>query len=152
MKMAKPTQQDIHAALRLVTLLDEIEQDEIDLDELDESQELYTHIRQLMMQAPGFHRRIIVGMGLVIMNENNNIIDPDADVLDFHPDIKKAKEDAARLEKLWQVVSYMKQDLRFMLDVNEKASETADLDGVRKLIDESYQKLAKHKSEAEVSA
>jgi hypothetical protein len=46
-------------------------------------------ISNLQDKAPNLHGRVIDGMCLVIAYDKDEVIDPDANMLEFHPRIKK---------------------------------------------------------------
>jgi hypothetical protein len=97
MKMAKPSKRDIDAALNLMNILDRLSNDEhltdddeyFDQDDVTQLRKLYDSLIKLLDEAPGFHGRVIGGMCFVIMNEKNEVIDPDSDVIEFHPRIRR---------------------------------------------------------------
>jgi len=136
MKITKPTQRDIHAASHLVALLDGIEAGEFDADELKDLRELYDQILHLTEQSPGFYRRIIAGMCLVVMNKDNKVIDPDSDVLDLHPDIKQAQKDTDRLHFLFrQIPGFVLRSI-----VPKAMGHTGDLNEIRVVLDDAKER------------
>lgn len=109
MKMAKATERDIDAAGELMQVLEAIDGrfggpwsepdapenliEMLDGDAFDSSDEqhlkaLYNHLARLLRTAPNFHGRVIGGMCYVIMYDKNEIVDPDSDVLDLHPQLR----------------------------------------------------------------
>lgn len=109
MKMAKASERDIDAAGDLMALLNTIDDgyypaepgDEdaplhFDEDDKDHLRLFYDKVKALLDRAPGFPGRVIGGMCYVIMYDKNEIIDPNADVIELHPKLQKALEDAGR--------------------------------------------------------
>jgi len=137
MKMTKPTQKDMHAAMRLVTLLDEIAGGEIDHDDLDELQQMIGHIEKLIMQAPEFYNRVIGGMRLVIMSEDNKVVDPSSDVLDYHPETKQALKDTERLRFLF--CQLPGQIVRSIVG-EDGMSSTGELEEIRTRLDDARER------------
>jgi len=131
-KMTKPTQADLHAAQRLSMLLDEISEGDLDHDDMDELQCMIGHIERLIMQAPGFWRRVIGGMCLVIMHEANKLVDPEADTFEFHPEIKQAKKDTERLRFLVRQLPGS-----VLRPIFGEMSWSGDLDDIRARLDDA---------------
>lgn len=123
MKMAKPSARDIEAAeelhqvLQLIDArfggpcsnpdagasLSELLQDgaeEFDCDNITHLQTLYNNLARLLRNAPGFHGRVISGMCHVIMNEANQILDPESDCIDLHPRFQQMATECERLRGL----------------------------------------------------
>lgn len=111
MKMAKASEQDIEAAGKLMTLLNDLssgyhpatDQDEdderqvyFDPDDRQHLRALYDALEKILDSAPGMPVRVIGGMCYVIMWDKNRIIDPDADTLEMHPIHVQNAKDAAR--------------------------------------------------------
>ncbi|OXR48164.1 hypothetical protein PuT2_14165 [Pusillimonas sp. T2] len=126
MKMAKPTTSDIDAGGELMSLLDLLDgrfggpygsqdcgenlfellertEECFDYENVEHLKTLANHLAKLMRQAPGFAMRIIAGMCYVILFEQNKIVDPSADTLELHPDIKNSMADADRYR--WAIAS-----------------------------------------------
>lgn len=122
MKMAKPSARDIEAAeelLQILQMLDarfggpwsnpdagaslsELLQDgaeEFDCDNITHLQTLYNNLARLLRNAPGFHGRVISGMCHVIMNEANQILDPESDCIDLHPRFQQMATEGERLRQ-----------------------------------------------------
>jgi len=98
MKMAKATQQDIEASLKLMTLLQHVDDgnypsiDEdtpsfFDEDDPDHLLFFYQKIKVLMDEAPGFIGRVVGGFHTLM---NNDLVDPDLDYLELHPRLRDA--------------------------------------------------------------
>ncbi|AVO51244.1 hypothetical protein [Ectopseudomonas mendocina] len=124
MKMAKPSARDIEAAEELhqvlqmidarfggpfqnheagddlATLLDNGDSgvNAFDSDNEQHLLTLYNHLARLLRNAPNFYGRVIGGMCWVIMNEANQILDPDADVIDLHPRFQQMADRLNALE------------------------------------------------------
>lgn len=121
MKMAKPTARDIEAAEELHQVLQMIDarfggpfqnheagddlamlldngDNAFDSDNLQHLQTLYNQLARLLRTAPNFYGRVIGGMCWVIMNEANQILDPDANVIDLHPRFQQMADRLNALE------------------------------------------------------
>jgi hypothetical protein len=103
MKMAKASEADIDAAGELCKLLNELDEgnrwssgalggtvdffeiEDFDPEKKSHLESLYDKLMNLMHAQPSFHNRVIGGMCYVIMYDANEIIDPDSDHLDMHP-------------------------------------------------------------------
>ena len=106
MKMAKPDGNDITAAEELHQVLQLVDArfggpfqnheagadlgqllhdglDEFDSENHQHLLTLYNHLARLLRTAPSFYGRVIGGMVWVIMNEANQILDPDSDCIDL---------------------------------------------------------------------
>lgn len=112
MKIAKPTERDLDAAGKLLSLIDglsdgylphidgdrggddddetDFQPERFDPDDKQHLRTLYDAIRSLSRQAPGYVLRVIGGMSYAIMYDKNEIVDPASDTLELHPRIKKA--------------------------------------------------------------
>lgn len=108
MKMAKVTPKDIEAAGAAMGILNAIsggyypsddgEEDaptRFDPTEWAHLHRFYEQIGKTLDISPGWPGRVIGGMCFVIMYDENEIIDPDADFLEIHPRFEKV---AAELE------------------------------------------------------
>lgn len=121
MKMAKPSAQDIEAAEELMHVLQLIdarwggpwphpdageslsklldgEEDAFDCDDLTHLQTLYNNLARLLRTSPAFHARVISGMCHVIMNEKNEILDPESDCIDLHPRFQQMADKLTELQ------------------------------------------------------
>ena len=121
MKMAKPTARDIEAAEELHQVLQMIDarfggpfqnhdagddlamlldngDNAFDSDNLQHLQTLYNHLARLLRNAPNFYGRVIGGMCWVIMNEANQILDPESDCIDLHPRFQQMADRLNALE------------------------------------------------------
>ncbi|MGK8439050.1 hypothetical protein ACRS3X_17265 [Ectopseudomonas hydrolytica] len=119
MKMAKPSARDIEAAEELHQVLQMLDErfggpfqnheagddlamlldngdNAFDSDNLQHLQTLYNHLARLLRTAPNFYGRVIGGMVWVIMNEANQILDPESDCIDLHPRFTNLALDAER--------------------------------------------------------
>lgn len=119
MKMAKPSPRDIEATEELHHILAMIDarfggpfqnheagddlamlldngENAFDSDNLRHLQTLYNHLARLLRTAPNFYGRVIGGMLYVIMNEANQILDPESDCIDLHPRFAQLAVDADR--------------------------------------------------------
>lgn len=118
MKMAKPSARDVEAAEELLQVLQLIDarfggpwpdpdapeslEDALNHEAFDSDNErhlkaLYNNLARLLRTAPNFHGRVISGMCHVIMNEKNQIIDPESDVIDLHPHLAQLQERTEQL-------------------------------------------------------
>lgn len=109
MKMAKPSPQDCEAAMRIMQILDSVDdgyfpRDEhgdfreadpqfFDQDDDEHCRTLVQRILAVTGDAPGCLLRVIGGMCGVILFEGNRIVDPDADVLALHPSLVRRETD-----------------------------------------------------------
>ena len=111
MKMAKASEKDIDAAGNLMSLLHQIDRgdypcldedadvpDWFDEDNFDHLRAFYDAVKSTLDKAPGYPGRVIGGMCYVIMYDKNEIVDPDSDTLDLHPNIVKALAAASTQE------------------------------------------------------
>jgi len=100
MKMAKASEQDIDAAGNAMSVLNDISSGYYPAKEGDDSEDLpyrfdpddVEHLRRFydlmnstLDKAPGWPNRVIGGMCYVILSDQNEIVDPAADVLELHP-------------------------------------------------------------------
>lgn len=130
MKMAKPSARDIEAAEELHQVLQLIDtrfggpfqnheagndlaelldngDNAFDSENLLHLQTLYNHLARLLRNAPNFYGRVIGGMVWVIMNEANQILDPESDCIDLHPRFQQLAAECERLRGLpegWKLV------------------------------------------------
>lgn len=123
MKMAKPSARDIEAAEELHQVLQMLDarfggpfqnheagadlamlldngDNAFDSDNLQHLQTLYNHLARLLRNAPNFYGRVIGGMCWVIMNEANQILDPESDCIDLHPRFQQLAAECERLRGL----------------------------------------------------
>lgn len=123
MKMAKPSARDIEAAEELHQVLQLIDarfggpfqnheagndlaelldngDNAFDSENLLHLQTLYNHLARLLRNAPNFYGRVIGGMVWVIMNEANQILDPESDCIDLHPRFQQMAAECERLRGL----------------------------------------------------
>lgn len=121
MKMAKPSARDIEAAEELHQVLQMIDarfggpfqnheagddlamlldngDNAFDSDNLQHLQTLYNHLARLLRTAPNFYGRVIGGMVWVIMNEANQILDPESDCIDLHPRFQQMADQLIELQ------------------------------------------------------
>ncbi|MBZ9667487.1 hypothetical protein H3221_022355 [Pseudomonas sp. LMG 31766] len=122
MKMAKPSARDIEAAEELHQLLQMLDarfggpfqnheagddlamlldngDNAFDSDNLQHLQTLYNHLARLLRNAPNFYGRVIGGMVWVIMNEANQILDPESDCIDLHPRFQQMADQLKEAER-----------------------------------------------------
>jgi hypothetical protein len=98
MKMAKPSDNDIDAAGDAMSVLSDVssghyphrDDDECSANHFDEDnpahiRRFYDLINATLDKSPGWPGRVIGGMCYVILYDKNEIVDPDADVLELHP-------------------------------------------------------------------
>lgn len=122
MKMAKPSARDIEAAEELHQVLQMLDarfggpfqnheagddlamlldngDNAFDSDNLQHLQTLYNHLARLLRTAPNFYGRVIGGMVWVIMNEDNQILDPESDCIDLHPRFQQMADQLKEAER-----------------------------------------------------
>lgn len=100
MKMAKASQMDLDTALKLLSILDAVDNGYVptdgdgddELEHFDRSnvahlQAFYDQVQALLGRGTSGLSRVIWGFATIL---HNNVIDPDADTLEFHPRIRKA--------------------------------------------------------------
>lgn len=103
MKMAKASEQDVEAALEVLRLLEAASRGwylddlqgsppEFDPDNVKHLRTLHDRLMACMDKAPGGLARVVWGFRTVLAND---VVDPDADVLELHPRIKAALNQAA---------------------------------------------------------
>lgn len=118
MKMAKPSERDIDAAGNAMSLLNAIDrgdyparEDEedapncFDEDDPDHLRRFYDAMMGTLKAGPGWPGRVIGGMCYVIMFKENEILDPESDVLDLHPKFVKQEEQLAAARALLEEVN-----------------------------------------------
>lgn len=121
MKMAKPSARDIEAAEELHQVLQMLDarfggpfqnheagddlamlldngDNAFDSYNLQHLQTLYNHLARLLRTAPNFYGRVIGGMVWVIMNEANQILDPESDCIDLHPRFQQMADQLIELQ------------------------------------------------------
>lgn len=106
MKMAKPSEKDIEVAGDALAMFDAIndgnyyflKKNEVD-DEFEFNSDNFEHLKKfhdfvvdISNKSRNWYGRVIGGMCYVIMNKDNELIDPDLDVIEIHPKIKAALE------------------------------------------------------------
>lgn len=122
MKMAKASEKDIEAAGRVMQIFDQIDQgdypanrgdddapEEFDPDNFNHLRHFYDLIKSSLDNTPNWHGRVIGGMCYVILWDKNEIVNPDADVLELHPKIAKALTDAKRYEYILENMVVMSE-------------------------------------------
>lgn len=126
MKIAKPSERDLEAALDLMVILNQIDagygldaSDDasafFDEDDVDHLKMLYSQIKECLDKAPGFANRVIGGMHTIM---HNDIVDPNDDALSLHPRIVEAlsKMDAAnRVPELEAEIDRLKTQVSDLL-------------------------------------
>lgn len=130
MKMAKPSEKDIDVAgdaLAMFSALSDGNYDFLNDNEDDDSfdfncekrehlEKFYNFIVAISNKSSNWYGRVIGGMCYVIMNENNELIDPNLDVIELHPKIKAALEFQAnntQASKLVQALNLAKETLKY---------------------------------------
>jgi len=119
MKMAKADEKDIDAAGDLMSILDAISRghypakdgeenapDHFDEHDYDHLRAFYDRVNETLDKAPGYPGRVIGGMCYVILYDKNEIVDPNADVIELHPKLQDALEDAERLHAMEAMTPY----------------------------------------------
>jgi hypothetical protein len=105
MKMAKATELDIAAAGDAMSVLNDISsgyypsRDDndyaptfFDADNRNHLRKFYDLMKATLNAAPGWPGRVIGGMCYVILYDKNEIVDPEANVLELHPKFKKVEQ------------------------------------------------------------
>lgn len=127
MKMTKPNGKDIDAAGDAMSLLNDISSGYYPQRDGDECGDMFfdeenpKHLRKFydlmkatLDAAPGWPTRVIGGMCYVILFDRNQIVDPDADVLELHPRFfqvtKERDELLEALDELSQIASVLRAD------------------------------------------
>ena len=104
MKVARPDEKDLEAALQLLGLLDTVgkgyypsdpegEEDapmRFDEDDPAHLMRLWERLKACFDQAPGFQGRVIFG-AITLMDPRNRIIDTQADVIQLHPSLHRVE-------------------------------------------------------------
>jgi hypothetical protein len=124
MKMAKPSGRDIDAAGNAMSLLNTIDrgdyparEDEegapncFDEDDPDHLRRFYDAMMETLKAGPGWPGRVIGGMCYVIMFKDNEILDPESDVLDLHPKFIKQEEQLAAARVLLTELATMHENV-----------------------------------------
>lgn len=127
MKMAKASKADIDAAMELCSTLEAFEryrsfpeQDDeedtgrFDKDDPDDCMKAMSIVLELFGRASLF--RVVFGMA-VILDPANEILDPDDDCLEIHPDIRRELKDGMRYRAIrrgqkWSVIDGIGNTLR----------------------------------------
>ncbi len=115
MKMAKANEADQHAAMTLAGILEDVSKGQFprntdgeyeegspewfDAESKEHLRILYDRIENLMNAHPGGLMRVVFGYCGVLAVESNKLVDPDADVLTFHPELLQAREALTRLSQ-----------------------------------------------------
>lgn len=116
MKMGKPSEKDIDAAGQAMGVLNTIsggyypscsgDGDEdaptfFDPDDPKHLRLFYDLMKQALDDVPGWPTRVIGGMCYVVLFDENQIVDPDADCLELHPRFAavEAERDALRQQR-----------------------------------------------------
>jgi hypothetical protein len=138
MKMARASEADIDAALKVCQILDELDKRYMPSD--DESEELEFFDRNdaeqcqkivgMLLDATRHTSlfRVVFGMG-VVLDPANELLDPDADTIEVHPKIEAAMKDAKRYRWLlshYAEVSLMESAARIGLDSTIDAALAAE--------------------------
>lgn len=126
MRMAKADKDDLEAAYQVMNLLDSMSRghypssDEgtptfFDSDDWEHLQFLHQRIIEIAENSGGVSR--VVGAAGIILNEQNNLIDPDEDCIELHPSIAQDRIDARRYRSLrrgqaWSVIDGIGDVLR----------------------------------------
>lgn len=107
MRMAKASDADLNVAYRLMRLVDAIgdgyhPSDEegaptfFDDDDWEHLQFLHRQIAEIAESSGGIHR--VVGAAGILLDQKNNLIDPDDNCIELSPDLKAAQKAA----ELWE--------------------------------------------------
>ncbi|UQY33788.1 hypothetical protein K8U54_19045 [Pseudomonas fulva] len=106
--------------------------DEFDSENPQHLLTLYNHLARLLRTDPSFYGRVIGGMVWVIMNEANQILDPESDCIDLHPRFQQMADRATKMEGLllWSLYhqqggkSEVGQPIRRLLGIEQHAELT----------------------------
>ena len=132
MKMAKASQSDMDMAIELAQALDALTNrwspamplaidqggegsaEDFDIDDEDQCRRVCEYLLKLANRASLF--RVALGMA-VLLDPQNQIVDPDADCLEVHPKFDAAMKDAERYRLLrrgqhWSVIDGIGDTLR----------------------------------------
>jgi len=117
MRMAKADQSDMDAAYRIMNLLDSMSRGYypsneegsptfFDSEDREHLQFLHQQIIEIAENSAGVSR--VIGAAGILLNPQNNLIDPDDDCIELHPDLKMGNTAAAQdvlAERRRQVVA-----------------------------------------------
>lgn len=129
MKMAKASEADMDAAMKLCSALESLDRyrtmptpdgddaedaEPFDEDSREDCKKALGMVLELFGRASLF--RVVFGMA-VILDPRNKIVDPDADTLEIHPDIRHEQKDGMRYRALrrgqkWSVIDGIGNTLR----------------------------------------
>lgn len=120
MRMSKADDADLDVAFRLIHLVDAIGDDYypgqvegaptfFDEDNFEHLLHLYRQIKEISESSGSLHR--IAGAANVLLNPKNNLIDPDDDCIELHPDLKAAQQAADEVEGLRAKVAELEAEL-----------------------------------------
>lgn len=116
LKMAKASKEDIDSAMRLLAILQAIEENEFfpdlkpgddiseaepedfDCDDRHHLRTFYEQVKECARRPAACLMRVIWGFD-TLASTHNSIIDPDCDVLELHPRIVRALETQERIDK-----------------------------------------------------
>lgn len=148
-RMAKADKDDLEAAYQIMNLLDSMSRglypssDEnsptfFDSDDWEHLQFLHQRIIEIAENSGGVSR--VVGAAGIILNEQNNLIDPDEDCIELHPSIAQDRIDARRYRSLrcaistWSVIDWIGDTLRgealdAAIDAREAQQDTPRANG-----------------------
>lgn len=94
---------------------------------------LYNHLARLLRTAPNFYGRVISGMCHVILNPENEILDPTSSTVDLHPRFGQLDDRATQMEStlLWVLSQQgtsraIDQTVRRVLRIEPDAPLTAE--------------------------
>lgn len=151
MKMAKPSEKDIDVAGDALAMFDALsdgnyrflnegEDDgdgsfDFDSNDFEHLEKFHDFIVAISNRSRNWYGRVIGGMCYVIMNERNELIDPDLDVIEIHPKIKAALEFQAnniQASKLLTAVTALAEQT--VKPVNEIVDWLTDQGGLTKLM------------------
>lgn len=126
MKMAKASEADLDAAMKLCSALEALERyrtmptpdddtedaEPFDEDDREDCKKALAIVLELFGRASLF--RVVFGMA-VILDPRNKVVDPNADTLEIHADIRREQEDGARYRWL-RDSTHSSEALRALLD------------------------------------
>lgn len=123
MKTAKASERDIDAAGNAMSVLQIIsggyfpvsEGEEyaptfFDPDDREHLRRFYNMMNETLDASPGWPGRVIGGMCYVIMYDKNQIVDPDADVIELHPRFAETEKQRNELLAALEDVKIFLQD------------------------------------------
>lgn len=131
-RLGKASDEDLNVAYRLMSLVDAIDDGYypsneegaptfFDEDDRDHLQLLYRLVNEIAENSGGIHR--VVGAAGILLDPKNNLIDPDEDCIELHPDLKATIAAGEEVEAMRSRISALEAErdaLGLQLQVPEK--------------------------------